>query len=111
MYIKPAFIISDSDVLKITEEAGYSEAIEKVDYVAPLFWPEDFMNDCYKTLCIDDRALDEAIEYVERALDPRCFDEEEHEECVAREYIIKALRKYCKENNIETDCILVDVSW
>ena len=111
MYIKPAFIITDSDVLKITEEAGYGEAIKEVDNVAPLFWPTEFMNDCYKSLFISESALDEAIQKVEWALNAEEFDEEEHDECVAREYIIKALRKYCKENEIDAEYILVDVSW
>ena len=111
MYIKPTFVITDSDVLKITKEMGYEDAIKDVDCVAPLFWPEDFMNDCYKYLGIDDGALDEAIEDVEFALNAYNFDESYHNDCLAKEYIIKALRKYCQENHIDTDHILVDVSW
>jgi hypothetical protein len=104
--IKLTYMIKASDVLNIAREAGYEEFLEEVDYIASLFWPEDFMNDCYKDLFIDDESYEEICEDIEG-----CEDEDEMKELVAKKVIIEALRKYCLDNGIKTDSLLVDVSW
>ena len=104
--IKPTYKINASNVLTIAKNAGYEEFLEEVDYVAPLFWPEDYMNDCYKELFIDSDYYEEICEDIEG-----CEDEDEMKELVAKKVIIEALRKYCFDNDIKTDEVLVDVSW
>lgn len=111
MKFKPTYTITDSEVLEITREMGYEEAVEEIDCVAHLFWPGDFMNDSFKRLRIDDYAADEEFEAHAYYLDPENFDEEEEKEACARAFIIRALNKYAKENGITSDYILVDVSW
>ena len=63
MKLVPTYTIEDSEVLDITREMGYGEAIEEIDYIAPLFWPEEFMNDSFKKLRIDDYAVEEELDY------------------------------------------------
>ena len=109
--IKPTYRIKASDVLKIAKEAGYEEFLKEVDYIAPLFWPEDFMNDCYKELFINDESYDEVCEDIEVCLNSEDFDQEEMNELIAKKVIIIALRDYCFDNGIKTDSLLVDVSW
>jgi hypothetical protein len=111
MKFVPTFVTTDSDILKITEEMGFGEAIEKIDCIAPLFWPEEFVNDSYKKLRIDDYSVEEEFDYLDSLRDPYIADVEEYEEEMARAYILKALNKYAKENGITPDYILVDVSW
>lgn len=109
--IKPTYTINAFNVFKIAREAGYGEFLEEVSYIAPLFWPEDFMNDCYKELFIDDESYDEVCEDIDACLNPEDFDQEEMNELIAKKVIIKALRDYCFDNGIKTDSLLVDVSW
>ncbi len=112
MMIKPTYKINDSDILKIVREANLDPFIDGVvDDIAPLFWPEQFMNDCYKELFIDDESYDEVCKEIDWCLNPENFDQKEMDELIAKKVIIKALRDYCVENNIETDSLLVDVSW
>ena len=109
--IKPTYKVDAFDVLTIAKEAGYEEFLEEVDYIAPLFWPEQFMNDCYKSLSIDSDYYEEICEDIDACLNPENFDQEEMDELIAKKVIIKALRDYCFDNGIKTDVVLVDVSW
>ncbi len=112
MKFVPTYTIEDSEVFDIVREMGYGEAIEDVEEItANLFWDGEFMNDCFKRLRIDDHAVEEEFITLARYLNPDLYDEEEEKEARARAYIIKALNKYAKENGIEPDYILVDVSW
>lgn len=111
MKLVPTYTIEDSEVLDITREMGYGEAIETIDYIASLFWPEEFMNDSFKKLRIDDYAVEEEFDYLASLSDPYIDDEEEYAEENARAYILKALNKYAKANGIMPTYILVDVSW
>ena len=84
-------------------EANEIEKAVKLQYgvnieLAPLMWPEDFQNDCYKSLCFDD---DMAAEWEE---------DEYYDEQSRREHLMvySILRDVFPEN-IRT--ILVDVSW
>ena len=72
----------------------YGEIIE----LAPLMWPEDFQNDCYKSLCFDD---DMVAEWEEDTY----YDEETRREHLL---VYSVLRDVFPEN-IRT--VLVDVSW
>lgn len=109
--IKPTYKIDASDVLIIAKNAGYEEFLEEVDYIAPLFWPEDYMNDCYKRLSISSDYYEEICEDIDDCLNPENFDEEEMNKFIAKKVIIKALRDYCFDNGIDTDSLIVDVSW
>ena len=108
---KPTFTITDTEVMELTREMGYEEAIKGMHHMAPLFWEGDFQNDCYKILYFGDKEILERIDETAKELDRCRFDEDEYAGALAREYIVKALNKYCKENHITTDHVLVDVSW
>lgn len=111
MKFKPTYTLEDSEILEITKEMGYGEVIEDIDYTAHLFWEGEFMNDCFKKLYIDDYSVEEAFITHARYLNPDLYDEYEEKEACARAYVLKALNKYAKENDITSDYILVDVSW
>ncbi len=112
MKFKPTYTITDSEVFDIVREMGYDEAIEEVEEIAAtLFWPEEFTNDSFKKLRIDDYSVEEEFEALAHYLDSEFFDEDEEKEVRARAYVLKALNEYAKENGITPDYILVDVSW
>lgn len=73
------------------------EYCEEYNELRTLFWPEDFMNDCYKTLYFEDD-----------------YDVAEHYDGKARRRVeamnkaFEYLRNYFGSN---VDSILVDVSW
>ena len=75
-------------------ELQYGVVIE----LAPLMWPEEFQNDCYKSLCFDD---DMVAEWEEDTY---------YDEKTRREHLLvySILRDVFPEN-IRT--VLVDVSW
>ena len=62
--------------------------------VAPLFWPEDFMNDCYKSLWYSEQAVQE--------------DDGDDEEEVSQRTLI---RRHLQDIFPDREEILVDVSW
>lgn len=111
MKFKPTYTLEDSEVLDITREMGYGEAIEGLDYVASLLWAEDYMNDCFKKLRIDDYAVEEAFDTYARYLKSELYGERDEKDAYAEAHIIKALNEYAKANGITPDHILVDVSW
>lgn len=73
------------------------EYCEEYDELRTLFWPEDFMNDCYKTLYFDDD-YDVSENY----------EGEERRRVEAMNKAFEYLRNYFGSN---VDSILVDVSW
>ena len=75
-------------------ELQYGVAIE----LAPLMWPEDFQNDCYKSLCFDD---DMVAEWEE--------DTYEDEETRREHLLVYSILRDVFPENIRT--VLVDVSW
>lgn len=88
-------IIMKYKMMPVIEACEIEKAVE-LQYgvnieLASLMWPEDFQNDCYKSLCFDDDMV--AIW---------------EEECKERLYVCSVLRDIFPEN-IRT--ILVDVSW
>ena len=111
MKFKPTYTLEDSEVLEITREMGYGEAIEGLDYVASLLWGEDYMNDCFKKLRINDYAVEEAFDTYTHYVKSEFYDECDEKDAYAEACIIKALNEYAKENGIVPNYILVDVSW
>lgn len=63
--------------------------------LAPLIWPEDFQNDCYKSLYFDDDMVAECEEYEEQ-------ERREH-------LMVYSVLRDAFPEHIRT--ILVDVSW
>lgn len=72
----------------------YGEIIE----LAPLIWPEDFHNDCYKSLCFND-------DIVAKWEEDEYYNEEERRQHL----IVYSILRDIFPSEIRT--ILVDVSW
>ena len=83
-------VIKDTEIEKAVK-LQYGEDIE----LAPLMWPGDFQNDCYKTLYFDDDMVAECEEYEEK-------ERREH-------LMVYSVLRDSFPENIRT--ILVDVSW
>lgn len=83
-------VIKDTEIEKAVK-LQYGEDID----LAPLMWPEDFQNDCYKTLYFDDDMVAECEEYEEK-------ERREH-------LMVYSVLRDSFPENIRT--ILVDVSW
>ena len=84
-------------------EADEIEKAVKLQYevnikLAPLMWPEDFQNDCYKSLCFDDDMVADCEE-----------DEYDNEQSRREHLMIYSILRDIFPENIRT--ILVDVSW
>ena len=89
MKVKSMIVISAQDLAEEIENQ-YNVYVE----VAPLFWPEDFMNDCYKSLWISEEAVQE--------------DDGDDEEEVSQRTLI---RRHLQDIFPGQEEILVDVSW
>lgn len=89
MKVKSMIVISALDL----EEEIENQYNVRVD-VAPLFWPEDFMNDCYKSLWISEEAVQE--------------DDYGSEEEISQRTLI---RRHLQDIFPGQEEILVDVSW
>ena len=86
-------VVTASDIEKEVE-LQYGINIE----LAPLMWPEDFQNDCYKSLCFDDDMIAEWEE-------DDYYDEQTRKEHL----IVYSILKNIFPEDIRT--VLVDVSW
>ena len=90
-------VVSADDLQDFLNEKGY-----EIEEVRSYFWPEDFMNDCYKSLSLED----------EDEYDDECFwltpeQREERNIKIRKENeMYNMLRK-----ELGVDRILVDVSW
>lgn len=62
--------------------------------IAPLFWPENFMNDCYKALWISEEAVQE--------------DDYGDEEKISQRTLI---RRHLQDVSPGQEKVLIDVSW
>ena len=89
MKIKTMPVISAQE---LREEIALQYGVEDVD-MASLFWPEDYMNDCYKSLWISEDAIEED-----------CGDEEN----VSLRTLI---RRHLQDLLPGVEDVLVDVSW
>ena len=89
---KTMIVVEDST---ITEEVNDTYGTE-IESIATLFFEGDFMNDCYKSLYIDEEA-DENRSY--------CYEDENN---FKLRNIVRAHLRQCFPN---TERILVDVSW
>lgn len=85
-------VVEDS---AITEEVNNTYNID-IESIAHLFFEGDFMNDCYKSLYIDEEA-DENRSY--------CYEDKNN---FKLRNIVRAHLRQCFPN---TERILVDVSW
>lgn len=89
--------VVDVDNLSLVLQSNIPEYCKEYIELRNLFWPEGFMNDCYKTLYFDDD-----------------YDVAEHYDGKARRKVeamnkaFEYLRNYFGSN---VDSILVDVSW
>lgn len=86
-------VVVDGDIV---EEVNAKYGVE-IEYIANLFWEGDFMNDCYKSLWIEEEADEEFKGY-----------EWENEEEIKHRNLV---RKYLRECFPGTERVLVDVSW
>lgn len=89
MKVRSMIVISAQDLAEEIENQ-YNVYIE----VAPLFWPEDFMNDCYKSLSISEEAVQK--------------DDGDDKEEVSQRTLI---RRHLQDIFPDREEILVDVSW
>ena len=86
--------VVEANEIEKAVELKYGVNIE----LAPLMWPEDFQNDCYKSLCFDD---DKVAEWEE---------DEYYDEQTRKEHLmVYSILRDALPENIRT--ILVDVSW
>jgi hypothetical protein len=89
---KNVIIVCDGD---IAEEVNKKYGVN-IDYIAPLFWEGDYMNDSYKSLGIDENS-DELRSY--------CWEDKDA-------YKLRNLiRQHLRECFPGVDTVLVDVSW
>ena len=86
-------VVADGDIV---EEVNAKYGVE-IEYVANLFWEGDFMNDCYKSLWIEEEADEEFNGY-----------EWENEEEIKHRNLV---RKHLRECFPGVERVLVDVSW
>lgn len=97
-----AITVSANELEKFLKEKGFDIG----DSAAAFFWPEDFMNDCYKTLCLD--CGDTEYEINEETLSYMTLEDIEEDNARIRleNAILQAIRE-----EVGVDEILVDVSW
>ena len=86
--------VVEANEIEKAVELQYGVNIE----LAPLMWPEDFQNDCYKSLCFDDDMVADCEE-----------DEYDNEQSRREHLMIYSILRDIFPENIRT--ILVDVSW
>jgi hypothetical protein len=86
-------VVVDEDIL---EEVNAKYDVE-IECIPKLFWEDAFMNDCYKSLWIEEEADEEFNGY-----------EWENEEEIKHRNLV---RKHLRECFPGVDSILVDVSW
>ena len=86
-------VVADGDIV---EEVNAKYDVD-IEYIANLFWEGDFMNDCYKSLWIDEEADEEFYGY-----------EWENENEINHRNLV---RKHLRDCFPGVDRVLVDVSW
>lgn len=86
-------VVADGDIV---EEVNAKYGVE-IEYIANLFWEGDFMNDCYKSLWIEEEADEEFNGH-----------EWENEEEIKHRNLV---RKHLRECFPGAERVLVDVSW
>ena len=86
-------VVADGDIV---EEVNAKYDVD-IEYIANLFWEGDFMNDCYKSLWIEEEADEEYKGY-----------EWENETEIKHRNLV---RKHLRDCFPGVDRVLVDVSW
>jgi hypothetical protein len=94
-------VVSIYDLQDFLKEKGY-----EIEEARSFFWPGDFMNDCYKSLALDN--LEEEYQADENTLEYMTLEEIEEENAEIRltNTVLNILRE-----ELGVDRILVDVSW